>query len=318
MNFSKVKLIIILCLAIVNIIFAFLCIRLISETNYISEEEAGLASSNLLKNGISAEFDKEARRLYNLPVYQSLVDSTEETVPATYKQITESFFGVKAENAAFVKTPAGYSISVKNSDGELLGSASLFDKIGFECFLSDASEYKESSELYKAPYSSELENIKDSDYDAAESFVDRAFKDYSMKFIYAGTRSVEGGKIVSFNGVLSDTPVANVYINVFVKNKKIVCCAGNVFDKVPEKKYSTAAIDSIDAVYLLTENLRQKDVDVSGTEIERISMVYDSVEYSYGEYYIVPAWIIECKNKDGLLRTYSVEAVTGEGIREIE
>lgn len=318
MNFSKVKMIIILCLLVVNIIFAFLCIRLISKTNYISEEEAELASANLLKNGISVEFDKDARKLYSLPVYVSQMTQTDGYIPVTYMRITESFFGVKTDGAAYVKTPDGYSISVKNSDGVLMGSSSVYGNTGFECFASDAVEYKNSSELYAVPYTEELDDDRESEYGIAAGFVVSAFKDYGIKFVYSGSRSFEDGKIVSFCGELSDTKVIDAYINVFVKDGKIACCAGNLFDDVPERKYSTVIVDSIDAVYLLYDYIRheRENAVIGDAQIDDISMVYDSVEYSYGEYYIIPTWIIRYK-ENGASVIYSVDAVNGNRIREL-
>lgn len=320
MNFSKVKIIIILCLFIVNIIFALLCTSLISQKNYISEEEAALAASNLLKNGIKTDFDKAARRLYNLPVYATEPVSAENYVPKIYSTLTESFFGVSVDDSAYVKTPDGYSVSVKNDEGILLGSSSLSDNTHFECYFEDTVSYKDVSDIGCLPYFSELDGGKNEEYNTAKKFMDSALDDYGMRFVYRGTMAYSDGTVVCFSSELSDTELYSIYLNVYVEKGKAVCCVGEIFDVAPVKKYSAKIVDSIDAVYLLSDYIRENanTVLTQEAEIKKISMVYDYYEYGYGEYYIIPTWIMEYKENDKASEIYAIDAVTGENIRKLD
>ena len=320
MNFSKVKMIIILCLLTVNIIFAILCVKLLTEKNYISDEEASLAEAKLSKNGVSIQFDKNAKKLYNLPVYVVSDENGETTsVPEIYKQITQAFFGVTTDNTAYIKTPDGYSVNVKNDGGILIGSASVSEKMHFECSFEKEDTYKYLRKTNGAGYFKQLTEDKNSDYDKAKEFVDKALRNYNMKFTYTGTESFSEGSIVCFTGELSGIPTPGTYINVYVRKNKIICCAGEIPAVCPEKKYRTGTVDSIDAVFFLTDYIRENGSEALGknAQIKNISMTYDLVEFGYGEYYVIPAWVMEYKTDSSESVIYTVDAVTGGIIRTL-
>ena len=135
MNFSKVKLVICLSLLIVNIIITVLCINLVNEKNYISENEAQLAEQHLQGMGITVKYDKTDRKLYNLPIYTVQGNTYSNGAPNVYKKITEAFFDTKIDDDSYIKTPDGYIVSVKNTRGFLVGTSSLMEKTKFECYV---------------------------------------------------------------------------------------------------------------------------------------------------------------------------------------
>ncbi len=315
MNFTKVKLLICLCLFVVNAIFFALCVRLLSEKNYLSEEEANLAEKNLAENGVNVNIGKEERKLYDLPIYGA-DNAAEENISEAYRAITESFFVVEIDENAYVRTPDGYSVSVKGDNGEVFGSSLVTDDMYFECRYENASSENEEFGISDMPSEDKLNAEKGDEYDTAQKFIDRALKNGGMKFIYKGTMDNVEGKTVCFAAELSDIAVTDIYINVYVNDGEILCCGGRITDKAPQKEYSADLTDSIDALYALYDYLREgadKNL-VRGISVEDITMTYRSFRYDYGKYYIIPTWEIDYTDIDGVSCRACIDAVTGESI----
>ncbi len=320
MKFTKVKLLICLCLLIVNGIFFALCVRLLSEKHYLSEQEAELAQRNLAQNGVNVNIGKEERRLYDLPIYDAPNGSEEKSISEAYRAITESFFDSEVPEDAYVKTPDGYSVSVKNDDGNVLGSSLVTDDLYFECCFEYAASDMESADISKMSDRSALDTEKDNDHDIARKFIDRALKNYDMKFVFRGTKEQGDGRIVIFSGELSDTEVEDIYINVCVRDEKIIYCGGRITDKAPQKKYSADLVDSIDALYILYDYLREGAEKNLAREIsvEDITMTYRAYRYDQGKYYIIPTWVIEYTDIDGVSHTATTDAINGESISVVQ
>ena len=291
-----------------------------NEKKYIPETEAQLAEQHLSGMGINVDFDKSARKLYNLPVYT--VHNTEiSSIPKIYKKITETFFDVSLDDDAYVKTPDGYSVSVKNTRGILLGTASLVGKNGFECYVENTVNTKDINEISRMPYLQKLsEKKKSDDFKTASKFVDSVFQDYDTKFYPVGERDYSDGKIVCFCAELSGTKVLNLYINVYVKKGKIICCAGNITDSFPEKKYSTELIDSIDLMYLMPDYLKGKSNNskIDDIKITEFSINYKMFELKENEQYIIPVWMVSYKDRTGNISYAIIDAVTGSNTGELE
>lgn len=320
MNFSKVKLLICLCLLLVNVIFFMLCVRLTDEKNYLSEEEAALAEKNLSGNGMNVNIDKELRKLYDLPVYSAEIAPKDNYISEIYKNITESFFGIKVDDEAYVNTPNGYSVSVKDKDGNVLGSSSVKSELEFECSYENAGRVNEVSAIFALEDGQTLDRKECDEYTVAQSFIDLVLKNYGMNFVFSGTKNHDGGKVVYFTGELSDTRVADIYINFYVKNGNILSCNGRITDKAPQKKYSSKLIDSIDALYILydyiCDNADKKDVlEITVTDM---NLEYRTFRYDIGKYYIIPTWVMEYTDINGKSFRADTDAVTGSNITVTE
>lgn len=314
MNFSKVKLVICLCLLTVNVVFGIICIKLVMDRNYIPEEETALAEKHLLKMGVNAQFDKNAHKLYNLPIYAVESTGEEKSNPKIYREITEAFFGVLVDDSAYVRTPDGYSMSVKNEKGILLGTSYFTDNNRFECYVEGKAEYKDITEISKLPVTSEIRDADSAQAKKAAAFINKAFKNYDLKFSLKGERDYKGGKIISFTGELSDTDILDIYVNVYVNKDKILCCAGSITDNVPRKKYRAELIDSIDIMYMATEHIREAENkgQTGEIEIEKLSMNYKVYDYTQGLYYIIPTWVVEYSINSDETKIITVDAVVGE------
>jgi hypothetical protein len=98
-----------------------------------------------------------------------------------------------------------------------------------------------------------------------------------------GSEQYNGGEVVCFEEILSGKRVINMYLNVYVKNGKILCCVGKIPENEAEKKYSTKLIDSVDIMYLLPEHIREiKNTDV----VENISVKNYEIGYKMFDYNI--------------------------------
>ena len=318
MNFSKVKLVICLFLLAVNCILALFCVRLVGEKNYVSEEEAILAQKNLYANGIEVNFGKEERKLYSLPIYSVEGSTDENGIPEIYRHITEAFFGADAESPAYVKTPDGYSASVKNKDGKVLGTSVHSNGLDFECFLDEQENgYAKPAGISFYEDGVRLEKVKNKEYHTALVLAESIFSKLGMKYIFKGTKELDGGKTVYFAGQISDVETADIYLNIYVVNGKIVSCAGSITDTAPIRKYSAGITDSIDAVYALKDYIRENgnSADKGRIRINSISMKYRLFEYGDSEYHAVPAWEICYSGSNGAQIKAIVDAVSGKNIQ---
>jgi hypothetical protein len=68
---------------------------------------------------------------------------------------------------------------------------------------------------------------------------------------------------------------------------------------------------------MLADYIRENGskASVENTKIRNISMTYGYVEYSYGEYYVIPTWIMEYTAENGESVIYSVDAIEGGTVR---
>lgn len=321
MNFSKVKIIICFCLVIVNVIFGVMCIRLVENKNYVSEQEAKLASEHLGKNGINVEFGKEERKIYRLPIYAAKIEEAQEYVPLVYKKLTEAFFNVSVTDSAYIKIPEGYSVSVKNDKGILLGTSSMIEGNRFECYLEDAVNPKDINEISKIPILQTLKQEKSEQVKLAQNFIDKAFRSNRIEFVNSGTREYNNGKIVCFSGSYSEVSALNIYVNVYVKKGKIVCCGGRISDVDLQKEYSAHLIDSINLMYSITEYLGENNSVGNENEsivVNNIGMKYKMYEYDSTTYYLIPTWTVEYTDGKGEKNIIAVDAVTGGNIERLK
>ncbi len=320
MNFSKVKLFICFCLLILNIVVGFFCLKINNEKYYISEDELELAQKHLSKNGVEVLFNAKDRKIYSLPVYSLSVntDYEEKKIPQIFKNITEAFFNTELENSAFINTPAGYSVSVKSSDGLLMGTASFENSLNIECYYEKSVEHKDIQEIQKSCYEAEFTYANKNDEKTAEKFVRAALNSYEMKFEKFGTRIYNNGSIVCFTGKLSDVPAMDYFLNVYVKNNNVVCCVGNITETAPEKAYSAKLIDVVNATYIASDYFTGKNFNSKRDKIkiDKITMTYKLYEYSYGSYYAVPAWVISYIENNSNENNIVFDAVTGKNVQE--
>jgi len=318
MNFSKVKTVICLGLVVVNIILGIMCLRLVSEKKFLPEEEVQLAKKHLEENGIYVDYSSEDRKLYNLPIYAANTDKSEDAVPEIYKTVTTAFFDTAVEESEYVKTPDGYSVSVKQQDGKLLGISSFSKNTGICCYFEELVSDSEIFEIQKLPVTMSLETSDNNGGTMANAFMEKIFFNSEMKFSLCGTKPADKGTVYCFSMRLSDTDVIDVYMNIYIKNGRIVSCSGNLIDAVPQKKYSSKLIDSVDVMYHVRDYICEKNNDstVDNVIIEEFSLKYKVYEYAPGSYYIIPTWIVEysengSKNERGN-ELLAVDAVTGE------
>lgn len=319
MNFSRVKLFICVCLLVVNVIFAFMNIKIVSDMNYISEEEVQFARKHLAGNGMDFDFDKQARKLYNLPIY-AVKTADDDNIPKIYKQMTEAFFSVETEDSAYVKTPEGYSISVKNDNGILLGTSSLDGGTRFECYKEGALESKDINEISKLPHTVQREQGNGERTKIASDYISTALKGCGIKYTYCGEREYNNGTIVSFRTEFSDVAAVNLFLNVYVSKNKILCCIGNIADAVPEKKYDCDVIDSIDILYMLKNHIDNGDNSrrTQNIKIIRVEMTYKMYENDFEVKYLIPSWFIEYAKGNEKSQIVIMDAVTGENIEAVQ
>lgn len=311
-NFSKVKLIIITSLLAVNILLGVLCVGLYYDRAYISEEEAAYASAHLSGTGIDVSFDTGTRRIYSLPVYTAKTD--EKSIFELYKSISESFFDKEISPAAYVTTPSGYSVTVKNNGGEQMGTALLFDEMSVECIKEDkllsigTEIISKKAGYFKGSLCQDKEAEK-----IAKQFAKKALGNISPEYNMCGAAKYEGGTIVFFAPALSDTVVYDLFMNVYIRDSEVVYCIGNFITESPQRAYSIDLIDAVDAVYLFASQNTIGEITSSGgrVKVTDAEMNYKLIEYEQKRYYIIPSWQISY-SANGTEKALAFDAVTGE------
>lgn len=313
MNFSKVKLVIILCLAVFNVLLGILCVRLVYDNSYIPEEETELAEKHLSKIGIQVEFSADLRKKSNLPVYTAYI-SDEEEVPEIYKNITEAFFNISVNSEDYVTIPGGYSVSVKDKEGNTVGTSSLDGNMLFECAYENALTDINIQQVSSNFYSTTLQKNENKNAEKiAERFVKKSFRGSEAEYVKKGCTAYNGGHVVYFVGSISDAEITDLYVNVFVKDNKPIYCFGSILNNAPQKKYSAKLMDSVNILYHLADILKtdsegvQPDITVS-----EMTMSYRMIQREASDYYIIPAWLIEYYDDSGVKNVISIDAIAGE------
>lgn len=312
MNFSRVKLIIIVSLLCVNVLLGVLCVELYYDRSYISEEEAAFASNHLKENGIEVSFGNVGRKIYNLPVYTCSAD--EKSLFEIYRNISESFFDKEISSAAYVTTPGGYSVTVKKAGGGKLGTALLYGEMTVECIKEDKVSDINTEILSKnvGYFINQLSRQKEAEK-IAERFVKKALGNSSPGYDLYASSVYEGGTIVFFAPKLSDIAVHDLYMNVYIRDSEVVYCIGNFLSESPQKSYSIDLIDAVDAVYLFSAQNDISGIVASGetVSVTDATMSYKLFEYELKKYYIIPSWQISY-TAGAEKKTVAFDAVVGE------
>ncbi len=316
MNFSKVKLVMILCLAVANILIGILCAGLYSERLYISEEEAELAEKHLRGLGIVAELGRDERRKYSLPIYSYTNTDGENAIPHLYKSASEVFFGRTIIDSEYVDIPGGFSVSIKNNEGETVGSSVYMGSRHFECILDEYSDTgiveRLSENFYSCEYS--VHENKESK-ETADAFLKAAFGKSGYDIRYLGASEYNDGDIVCYGVFLSGIPSADMFVNLYVKNGRVGCLFAEIADRAPEKKYSSDTLDSVDALYafssLYAKNVADYD-NIGNITVNQIGLMYKITETDSDGGYFIPAWHIVYDDGTGETKTALFDAIVGE------
>lgn len=312
MNFSKVKVIIIVSLLCINALLGVLCVELYYDRSYISEEEAAFASVHLMNGGIEADFDDIGRKIYSLPVYTYSTD--EKKMLEIYRSISESFFEKQISSAAYVTTPSGYSVTVKKTDGTKFGTALLSDEMTVECVKEDKVPDINTEMLSKNMGYFEACDFQDKEAEKiAKRFAEKALGSISPEYELRGSVAFGGGTIVFFAPKLSDTAVYDLYMNVYIRDSEVVYCIGNFLAESPQKAYSIDLIDAVDAVYFFAAQNDISEIVESGetVSVTGAAISYKLFEYEKKKYYIIPSWQISY-NIDSEKKSVAFDAVVGE------
>lgn len=316
MNFAKVKLIMIVCLVAANIVIGILCTSIYKGKYYVSEREAQLAVTHLEKNGVNVNFSRDNLKKHSLPVYLSKGAALAEGIPEIYTVISEAFFGRIIHDTEYVDIPGGYSVSIKNNDGDAVGTSSFTEDYRIECSFeefSDASIIKTVSESFFLNNASLGENRTDED--VAKKFVDSAFKKGNLNLKMLGSREFGKGTIVYFCAFLSDKAVMDVYLNLYIADGNVVCLCANLPVNDVQKAYSTEMFDVIDAVYTFSElyadesDNSNSDLNISVLETE---VMYKAIKNVNGDDYYIPVWKFEYTQGSDEKQLAVFDALVGE------
>lgn len=322
MNFSKVKLVMILCLIAANVLIGVLCSKLYGERFFVSEEEAELAEKHLSTIGIIAELDRDDRRKYSLPVYACDSISTENEAPRLYKNASEAFFGRTIIDSEYVEIPGGYSVSIMNNEGDAVGSSTFKGSMHFDCVLDGYSETALVDKLSQSFYSGIYAYSEDKRArELADEFVKKAFGKSGLEMKMLATSEYDGGNIVYFGVFLSETPVVDMYVNLFVKDGKVAGLCAELCDTTPEKAYGSDMTDPIDALYNFSYLYGKSNSDADADDcltVSSIEVMYKMTENDAGGYYFIPVWRIDYIEGSGKNGIALFDAIVGENSYSID
>lgn len=319
MNFSRVKNFIIFLLIVINIVFAGICILINYQKSYVSEEETVLAKEHLESIGIVVDFQNDGRKKYNLPVYTFEKGEAAE-VSEMYIKIAEEFFERNISKNEFVTIPDGFSVSVKNNDGDILGTAYLqINEMLFECQKEGKITSTDKEIIKNSYYAGNLKIIENKQLQSkTEKFISKFIKDNEINYRPVAISEYKGGHIVYFSGTVSNTNVVDFYINLYVKNDEIQYLVGSIPDKAPVKAYSSQLIDSVNAMYLLTENENVQSITENGDSVyvKNEKIVYKLYEYEEGKFYLIPSWYVEYSDVENNEYSIMFDAIYGKIVTE--
>lgn len=307
MNGNRVKIVLILCLVLVDAVLAAFCVRIYRENHYLSEEEAALAVSYLAQKGVTVEPGALETRKYDLPVYTLAFsqDSAEGTLTQkTYRALTNAFFSVSVPATDYIVTPEGVTVSVMDGDGEVLGASSLIDGMTVECergaSLSDAQKAAIASGTGLA------EPKKNADRRAekqATAFVRSCIPVSGAPYTLKGSCAYADGTVVTFVRQVEKTDIYDLYLNLYLHEGEIRYLYGDLVAEAPQASYSVRTIDAADAACLLPKD---EPIRVTG-----VRMVYKRIPYAVDAWYLIPSWYIAYTDESGESFVSIRDAVTG-------
>lgn len=307
MNGNRVKIVLILCLAVVDAVLGLFCVRIYRENHYLSEEETEMTAAYLAKSGVTVEPGVIETKKYDLPVYTLAIapDAEEGSLTEkTYRALTSEFFSVSVPTTDYIVTPEGVTVSVKDDNGEVLGSSSLIGGRTVECERGAAL-----SDGQKAAVASGTglpEPKKNADRRAetkASAFVRSCLPVSGAPYTLKGSGTFADGTLVTFVRQVEKTDVVDLSLTLYLREGEIRYLYGDLVAEAPEAAYSVHTIDAADALCLLP-----KDEPIYVTDVR---MVYKMIPCAIDSWYLVPSWSISYIDEVGESFVSVRDAVTG-------
>ncbi len=310
MKWEKIKLFLILCLVLVDVLLGVACVRLIRDRSLIPEDEIAFASAHLTENGLSVTRDSFDRAKRNPAIYEVKAAGDEEKA-GLLRSFARALFGIESD---VVKTPQGFGISVSDAEGAVIGTGSLEGNLQIECCfdfaaetLSSVREKAEHGETSESPDKTDKKEKR-----AADAFVKKLAKLIEdADFSFTAVRSAEEGEFtaVFYEAVFDRIAAPELSVIVVTKNEKVVGFAGSIPFSAPQKAYTCRSIDSVNILYRFSE-------DKKGT-VDGIRPAYLLAEKEDGSSYLVPAWTLSFTDENREKHVFIRDAVTGDTEKEL-
>ncbi len=302
MNWHRTNLALIFILCIIDVFFAITLYNTYKKTEFVPDDLLTEAAENLSIRGIRFDNDIIDTKKHDKAVYlysselafaEDMKDKAKDSHSALIAAI-DHLSGI-SYGINYFDIPSGTSVSITDSDGNNIGSATVTGVTGFEYAVSnfDSSSVKEIIKADASYASCSARALKSPS--AVRNFFEKVYGDtVSGKAVHIS--EYDGGKVVTTLLCADGVYIHNMVLSFYIKNGKILYVNGNMLFSEPTKYTDTEITDGINILFSLPENT-YGTVNVTSQHLE-----YTLFEASSNENYLVPSWII----------TYLADDNTGE------
>lgn len=312
MNWSKVKIVLIIFLVVLNVFLFMKLSEIYTMSGRLPDGILEEASENLLSRGIKISPEVIDNKHYDKDIYtfsaKKLTSDylSELSHNSIYEKAFRSLFSAEEYTVRYFDIPDGVSATVSVPGGEVLGFASITGDFGIE-YYTPGVDTQRMSELSKELAEGVVLAPSHSAKKAINSFFSSVYGGSQMSFITEYSRAYNSGELVECTLTLAGTPLCDMSLRFYVKDGEIVYFKGSLPQGDARAEYHNELIDSVNILFYL---------DTAG-DIEIISQdfCYSAVKFDSESFLAVPAWHFTIMNADGSLSHSVYDAVAGTKIK---
>lgn len=312
MNWSKVKIFLIVFLLVLNILLFFKLSDAYTLSDRLPDGILEEASENLAGRGIiitpeTIDNKQYSKDIYSFPVGKLTADRLSElSGQSLYDRTFSALFGDFGYTVRYFDIPNGVSATVSDPLGEVLGIASITNDFGIEYYTPGIDTVK-MKELYGEKREDRASSLSAKAKKAVSGFFTSVYSDSLFSYVTDLSFEHDGGEIVGCTLTLEGMPVFDMSLCFYIKDGEIVYFNGSLPQGDVLAKYHNELIDGVNILF----NLEAQD----NVEIISQTLGYSTVKFDSESYLAVPAWRFTEKNQDGTTSDSVYDAVAGTRLR---
>lgn len=312
MNWSKVKIFLIIFLLVLNVLLFVKLSETYSLSERLPEEILAEASENLLYRGIKIspeviDGNRYSKDIYTIPVRKLTADRLSELSDEShYEKAFHALLGTREHTVRYFDIPDGVSATVADPLGEVLGVAAITNDFGVEYYIPGIDTGK-MTELYEAHKIDRDSSPSGTAKKAINGFFSAVYADSLLSYESDFSYDYDDGEMVGCTLTLESLPLCDMSLCFYIKNGEIVYFKGSLPEGDVKAQYHNELIDGVNILFYLDGEER--------VEITSQSLSYCTVKFDSESYLAVPAWCFTEKKADGTLSHKVYDAVAGTRLK---
>ncbi len=313
MNWTKVKLILIIFLAVLNIYLFAKLTQVYDMSAYLPDTLLEKASENLAQRGIYILPDTIDNRHYTKDIYicttgMLTADRLATQDSSNYlENAFSSLYGDDGYTVRYFDIPDGVSATVANPDGSVFGVAVLSDGFGIEYYMPGIDTEVMSGELASDIDITQTASAPSKVKKVISNFFEDVYSTSPIGYSISRTSALDGGYLVTCQLTLDSIPLCDMSLSFFVNDGKINYIKGTLPTDKITAEYNNELIDGVNILFRLDE---QGEITIINE-----SLVYAAVKYDTESYFFVPSRHFTYKSADGITSHSVYDSIAGTKLK---